>query len=76
MRLAANKLKERHEASLRKLKEIAEKKFKNSKKSMICGQVAAELNTTGQTVINYVNGNCARKDGFFTEALIEEFKKI
>jgi predicted transcriptional regulator len=40
----------------------------------ICWAIGENLNITGQTVINYVNGDI--KDGYLAESIYNEFKRL
>jgi len=67
-------LKERHESAFKKLRIEANKKLTNREATQIAAKVGIGVGVSGQTVINYLNGKC--KDGFITEALTAEFKKL
>lgn len=75
MKAAAQKLKKRHSSALEVLKEVAKSKFTKGNQTKLCGEIATELDTTGQTVINYINGLVKRGDGFLIEAITTELRK-
>ncbi len=67
-------LKLRHTRATEKLKEVANRKLKSGSATQTAFVVGLKLGITGQTVLNYLNGNC--RDGFLTEALTMEFRKL
>jgi len=71
---AETQLKERHEVAVAALKSVAFPKIKKEGLKKQCKAVASNLGVSYQTVINYVYGMA--KDGFLTEAITKEFKKL
>ena len=68
------KLVDRHNTAVKRLQEVASKKEKKNKNTQIAAIVGEKLGISGQTVINYLNGQA--KDGYTTEALIAEYKQL
>ena len=67
-------LQERHDKAKRKLMIIAEKKVFMYGLIKCSTEIAEKFGVSSQTIINYINGKCS--DGYFTEALIKEFKAL
>lgn len=65
---------ERHKKASKMLNDIANKKMEKGRSTQIAAEVGLKIGISAQTVINYVGGTC--KDGYTTEALIAEFKKL
>lgn len=72
--VSKDKFKNRHKVALDKLQIVAFKKQRKGMNTQIAAEVGSKLGISGQTVLNYLNGN--PKDGFLTEAITEEFKKL
>lgn len=65
---------ERHKKSSEILRNISAKKMEKRRSTQIAAEVGLKIGVSAQTVLNYIGGNC--KDGYTTEALISEFRKL
>jgi len=68
------KLQKRHHAANKEIVKLANILLENNPRSKIAGIVADELGLHINTIINYMHGRTS--DGFTTEAIIEELKKL
>lgn len=66
--------KQRHKEAHSKLQKVALPVINKQGLNKTCRAIAAKLNVSDQTVINYVSGSC--KDGFLTEAIAYEFQNL
>lgn len=68
--------KERHTDIDKILKQEAQRVLDKShlSQSVIFARIGSNLEITGQTVINYVNGE--GKDGYLKDAILKEFKNF
>lgn len=67
-------LKQRHKKAHNELRKIATKVLEGKESTPILSTIADKLDISSQTIYNYIGGRC--KDGFLTESLTEEFKKM
>lgn len=71
------RLKKRTADAYKTLFSVARQKTPSNRKTMIYGLLGANLGVTGGTVFNYMGAKPGHKgDGYFIDALIEEFNKL
>lgn len=68
------KLKVRHKEASAELKKVALPYIDNNTLNSVALNIGGILGVSFQTVVNYVYGKA--KDGFLTEAICNEFKKL
>ena len=68
------KLKVRHKEASAELKKVALPYIDNNTLNSVALKIGGILGVSFQTVVNYVYGKA--KDGFLTEAISNEFKKL
>lgn len=71
---AKRDLQVRHKTAFKTLNELANAKTEKGKVIRIYGSVAKNLGISQSTVINYLAGR--GKDGYLTDALIEQFQSL
>jgi|GEM_PF-5635920 len=71
---AKQELKKRHLLAVDELKKIAIPKIEKDGLKPVCEKISASVGVSYQTVANYVYGMA--KDGFLTEQITKEFKKL
>lgn len=71
---AKKQLRQRHKEACLELKKIASPYIDNTTLNAEAVKIGRELGVSFQTVVNYVYGKS--KDGYLTEAIIDQFKKI
>jgi len=71
---AKQELKKRHAASVVELQTVALPKIEKDGLKPVCENIGKALGVSYQTVVNYVYGRT--KDGFLTNAIAKEFKKL
>lgn len=72
--LAKQQLQKRHSEAYLKLHKVANPKIKKKGLVVCCTLVATELGVSSQTVINYIGSR--GKDGYLTEAITQQFRKV
>jgi predicted transcriptional regulator len=71
---AKQELKKRHQLAIDELKKVALPKIEKEGVKPVCEKISATIGVSYQTIANYVYGMA--KDGFLTEQITKEFKKI
>lgn len=67
-------LKQRHKIATEELMKIAKPILDVKQNNEILNKIAKKVGVSDMTVLNYSYGRC--KDGFLTEAITDEFKKL